>query len=87
MASYDARYSVTFSDVATGDTRMSYVKKSAFHNGFSPAIGSYSTNGLVVEGNVVHHTVGPGTHLENNFKNNLSGAVAQWCKCTDISYL
>ncbi|XP_041373046.1 fibrocystin-L-like isoform X2 [Gigantopelta aegis] len=74
VAPYDARYSLTFMDVMIDEDRMSYVRKNAFHNGFSPAIGSYSTNGLIIEENVIHHTVGPGIviHSEsNNLTNNL----------------
>ena len=55
---YDARYSLTFSDVGTVNTiRPCYVKKSSFHHGFSPAIGVYGTTGLNIEDNVIHHTV------------------------------
>lgn len=39
----------------------SYIKGCAFHKGFSPAIGVFGTDGLSIEDNVIHHTVGEGT--------------------------
>lgn len=39
----------------------SYIKGCAFHNGFAPAIGVFGTDGLSIEDNVIHHTVGEGT--------------------------
>lgn len=41
----------------------SYIQGCAFHDGFSPAIGVFGTEGLTVDDNVVHHTVGEGKHL------------------------
>lgn len=40
----------------------SYIQGCAFHDGFSPAIGVFGTEGLSVDDNIVHHTVGEGTH-------------------------
>ncbi|XP_038045747.1 fibrocystin-L-like [Patiria miniata] len=58
---YDPRYSLAFLDMGqVTETTSSIVKGCSFHNGFSPAIGVYGTNGLLVKDNVIHHTVGPG---------------------------
>ncbi|KAJ8313314.1 hypothetical protein KUTeg_009100 [Tegillarca granosa] len=52
---FDPRYALAFSNL--GDNSPSYVRNSTFHNGFSPAIGVYGTNDLLIENNVIHHTV------------------------------
>jgi hypothetical protein len=61
---FDPRYSLAFLDVGeiTPDAPSS-VKGCSFHNGFSPAIGVFGTDGLVVRDNVIHHTVGSGMEL------------------------
>ena len=41
----------------------SFVRRCAFHNGYSTAIGAFAIQGLEIDQNIVHHTVGPG--LEN----------------------
>ena len=62
--SYDPRFSVSFVDSGTVSAAFpSYVKGCAFHNGFSPAIGLFGANQVLVEDNVIHHTVGPGMLL------------------------
>lgn len=59
---YDPRFSLTFLNTgAVSDIRPSYVTNSAFHHGFSPAIGVFGTNGITISGNVIHNTVGTGT--------------------------
>ena len=61
VASVDARFSVTFFDIGkVSATRPSYVTKSTFHHGFSPAVGVFKTHDLEVANNIIHHTVGPG---------------------------
>ncbi|XP_033119893.1 fibrocystin-L-like [Anneissia japonica] len=58
---YDPRYSVAFLD--TGEVTVanpSYVRSCTFHNGFSPAIGVFGASGVLIEDNVIHHTVGAG---------------------------
>ncbi|XP_033119895.1 fibrocystin-L-like [Anneissia japonica] len=58
---YDPRYSVAFLD--TGEVTVanpSYVRSCTFHNGFSPAIGIFGASGILIEDNVIHHTVGAG---------------------------
>uniref|UniRef100_A0A3B4ZUN2 PKHD1 like 1 n=1 Tax=Stegastes partitus TaxID=144197 RepID=A0A3B4ZUN2_9TELE len=57
----DPRYSVAF--VNLGE---SYIQGCAFHDGFSPAIGVFGTEGLSVDDNVVHHTVGEGLRIWGN---------------------
>ncbi|XP_048254094.1 fibrocystin-L-like [Haliotis rufescens] len=58
--SYDPRFSVAFVDVSNVGERSSYVRRNAFHNCFSRAIGAFGISDLLIEDNVVHHTVGPG---------------------------
>ncbi|KAK3587659.1 hypothetical protein CHS0354_042443 [Potamilus streckersoni] len=54
----DARFSITYSDTGTvSSIKPSYVKGCAFHDGFSPAIGLFGANGMIIENNVIHHTV------------------------------
>ena len=61
VASYDARYSMTFFDIGrVSTTRPSYITKCTFHNGFSPAIAVIGTHSLELVNNVIHHTVGSG---------------------------
>ncbi|XP_078698697.1 fibrocystin-L-like isoform X2 [Branchiostoma floridae x Branchiostoma belcheri] len=80
-AFYDPRFSLAF--VNTGDVseaKPSKVENSAFHNGFSPAIGVYGTNELEIINNVVHHTVGQGMIIEGS-RNTLIGnliALSIW---------
>ncbi|KAM8840499.1 PKHD1 like 1, tandem duplicate 1 isoform 3-T3 [Spinachia spinachia] len=62
----DPRYSVAFlnlGEVSEGD---SYLQGCAFHDGFSPAIGVFETEGLNVDDNIVHHTVGEGIRIWGN---------------------
>ena len=63
VASVDARFSVTFFDIGkVSAARQSYVTKSTFHHGFSPAVGVFKTHDLEVANNIIHHTVGPGMY-------------------------
>uniref|UniRef100_A0A3Q3K5H6 Polycystic kidney and hepatic disease 1 (autosomal recessive)-like 1 n=1 Tax=Monopterus albus TaxID=43700 RepID=A0A3Q3K5H6_MONAL len=62
----DPRYSVAFlnlGEVSGGD---SYIQGCAFHDGFSPAIGVFGTDGLKVDDNIVHHAVGEGIRIWGN---------------------
>ncbi|KAG8441692.1 hypothetical protein GDO86_010757 [Hymenochirus boettgeri] len=59
----DPRYSLAFLDLGEIPENSSYVRGCAFHNGFSPAIGVFSTNGLDVDDNVIHYTVGEGIRV------------------------
>ena len=58
---YDPRYSIAFLNTGRVSPNFpSYVKDCSFHHGFSPAIGVFGTDNLVMENNVIHHTVGAG---------------------------
>ncbi|XP_077349351.1 fibrocystin-L [Lithobates pipiens] len=59
----DPRYSLAFLNLGEVLANESYVKGCAFHNGFSPAIGVFYTNGLDVDDNVIHFTVGEGIRV------------------------
>ncbi|KAG8441696.1 hypothetical protein GDO86_010760 [Hymenochirus boettgeri] len=59
----DPRYSLAFLYLGEIPENSSYVRGCAFHNGFSPAIGVFSTNGLDVDDNVIHYTVGEGIRV------------------------
>ena len=62
---YDPRYSLAFLDIGEKDKlHPSFVKGCSFHNGFSPAIGVYGTEGVLLQDNVLHHTVGPGLFIQ-----------------------
>ncbi|XP_029369318.1 PKHD1 like 1, tandem duplicate 1 isoform X2 [Echeneis naucrates] len=59
----DPRYSVAFLNLGQVSGEDSYIQGCAFHDGFSPAIGVFGTEGLMVDDNVVHHTVGEGIRI------------------------
>ncbi|XP_040210575.1 fibrocystin-L-like [Rana temporaria] len=59
----DPRYSLAFLNLGEVLPNKSYVKGCAFHNGFSPAIGVFYTNGLNIDDNVIHFTVGEGIRV------------------------
>ncbi|XP_075126263.1 fibrocystin-L-like [Leptodactylus fuscus] len=59
----DPRYSLAFLNLGEVLSNESYVKGCAFHNGFSPAIGVFYTNGLSIENNVIFFTVGEGIRV------------------------
>ncbi|XP_054620387.1 fibrocystin-L-like isoform X2 [Dunckerocampus dactyliophorus] len=58
---YDPRYSVSFLNLGQGNE--SYIQGCAFHSGFSPAIGVFGTEGIAIDDNVIHHTVGEGIRV------------------------
>ncbi|XP_026145815.1 PKHD1 like 1, tandem duplicate 1 isoform X2 [Carassius auratus] len=58
----DPRYSLVFFNLGGVDGE-SYIKGCAFHDGFAPAIGVFGTDGLSIEDNVIHHTVGEGIRV------------------------
>ncbi|KAG7317211.1 hypothetical protein KOW79_019509 [Hemibagrus wyckioides] len=64
--SIDPRYSVAFLNLGMVSQNESYIKGCAFHHGFSPAIGIFGTDGLSVDDNVIHHTVGEGIRVWGN---------------------
>uniref|UniRef100_A0A8C4EZ61 PKHD1 like 1, tandem duplicate 2 n=1 Tax=Dicentrarchus labrax TaxID=13489 RepID=A0A8C4EZ61_DICLA len=59
----DPRYSVAFLNLEEVSEDDSYIQGCAFHDGFSPAIGVFGTEGLNVDDNIVHHTVGEGIRI------------------------
>ncbi|XP_078542272.1 fibrocystin-L-like [Lissotriton helveticus] len=77
---YDPRYSLAFLNLNEVQPNESYVQGCAFHNGFSPAIGVFGTNGLNVDDNIIHFTVGEGIRLwgqRNKARRNLV-TLAVW---------
>uniref|UniRef100_A0AAV2K2L6 G8 domain-containing protein n=1 Tax=Knipowitschia caucasica TaxID=637954 RepID=A0AAV2K2L6_KNICA len=58
---YDPRYSVAFLNLEQVED--TYLQGCSFHDGFSPAIGVFNTEGLWIEDNVIHHTVGEGIRV------------------------
>ncbi|XP_004640150.1 fibrocystin-L [Octodon degus] len=62
--STDPRHAVTFLNLGqTQERGSSYVRGCSFHHGFSPAIGVFGTDGLDIDDNVVHFTVGEGIRI------------------------
>uniref|UniRef100_A0A3B4AF70 Uncharacterized protein n=1 Tax=Periophthalmus magnuspinnatus TaxID=409849 RepID=A0A3B4AF70_9GOBI len=61
---YDPRYSVAFLNLE--EVEDTYLQGCSFHDGFSPAIGVYNTEGLFIDDNVIHHTVGEGIRIWGN---------------------
>ena len=52
---YDPRFALAFIDTgAVNAIRPSYIKKNAFHNGFSPAIGIFEALNMPIEDNVIY---------------------------------
>ncbi|XP_035847175.1 fibrocystin-L-like [Sander lucioperca] len=62
----DPRYSVAFLNLGEVSEKDSYIQGCAFHDGFSPAIGVFGTDGLNVDDNVVYRTVGEGFKIWGN---------------------
>lgn len=58
---YDPRYSVAF--LSLDQVENTYIQGCSFHDGFSPAIGVFSTENLNIDDNVIHHTVGEGIRI------------------------
>ena len=59
--SYDPRYAIAYLDVGSiDDVHPSSLKSCTFNHGFSTAVGVFGTDGLVIEDNVIYHTVGAG---------------------------
>ncbi|XP_076610974.1 PKHD1 like 1, tandem duplicate 1 [Chaetodon auriga] len=62
----DPRYSVAFVNLGEVSGEDSYIQGCAFHDGFSPAIGVFGTEGLNIDDNVIYHTVGEGIRIWGN---------------------
>ncbi|XP_070248855.1 fibrocystin-L [Myotis yumanensis] len=79
--STDPRYAVTFLNLGQIQERgSSYIRGCAFHHGFSPAIGVFGTDGLDIEDNIIHFTVGEGIRIwgdANRVRGNLV-ALSVW---------
>ncbi|KAB1257904.1 Fibrocystin-L [Camelus dromedarius] len=76
--STDPRYAVTFLNLGQiQEHGSSYIRGCAFHNGFSPAIGVFGTDGLDIDDNIIHFTVGEGqsNSLEKWFDNEAHGGL------------
>ncbi|XP_057211103.1 fibrocystin-L-like [Triplophysa rosa] len=58
----DPRYSLAFLNLGNVVDE-SYIKGCALHDGFAPAIGVFGTEGLNIDDNVIHHTVGEGIRI------------------------
>nr|XP_055075552.1 fibrocystin-L-like [Misgurnus anguillicaudatus] len=58
----DPRYSLAFLNLGNVADE-SYIKGCSFHDGFAPAIGVFGTDGLNIDDNVIHHTVGEGIRV------------------------
>ncbi|KAK3879633.1 hypothetical protein Pcinc_015818 [Petrolisthes cinctipes] len=68
----DPRFSLAFHSL--GEMTTNYVKRCSFNVNFSPALGFFSTDSVMVEANVFYHTVGSGVIDEgsdNVYKDNL----------------
>ncbi|XP_077023612.1 fibrocystin-L [Tamandua tetradactyla] len=77
----DPRYAVTFHNLGQIQERdSSYIRGCAFHDGFSPAIGVLGTDGLDIDDNIIHFTVGEGIIIwgdDNRVRGNLV-ALSIW---------
>lgn len=62
----DPRYSVAFLNLGQVSGEDTYIQGCAFHDGFSPAIGVFGTEGMSVDDNIVHRTVGEGIRIWGN---------------------
>ncbi|XP_048215228.1 fibrocystin-L isoform X1 [Perognathus longimembris pacificus] len=62
--STDPRYAITFLNLGpVQEHGVSYVRGCSFHHGFSPAIGVFGTDGLDIDDNIIHFTVGEGIRI------------------------
>ncbi|XP_053415184.1 fibrocystin-L isoform X2 [Nycticebus coucang] len=62
--STDPRYAVTFLNLGQiQEHGASYIRGCAFHHSFSPAIGVFGTDGLYIDDNIIHFTVGEGIRI------------------------
>ena len=74
-AKNDFGYGILFYNLGSySPTRPTYIKNSAFHNGFSAAIGIIKSDRLPITNNVFHHTLDYALWIEGNaniLRNNL----------------
>ncbi|XP_045717230.1 fibrocystin-L [Phyllostomus hastatus] len=79
--SSDPRHAVTFLNLGQiQEHGASYIRGCAFHHGFSPAIGVFGTDGVDIDDNIIHFTVGEGIRIwgdANRVRGNLV-ALSVW---------
>ncbi|KAA0710211.1 Fibrocystin-L Polycystic kidney and hepatic disease 1-like protein 1 [Triplophysa tibetana] len=89
----DPRYSLAFLNLGNVGND-SYIKGCAFHDGFAPAIGVFGTDGLNIDDNVIHHTVGEGIRIwgdKNAVRRNLvtltlwPGSYTEWNAAIEVN--
>ncbi|XP_068094025.1 fibrocystin-L-like [Hyperolius riggenbachi] len=76
----DLHYSLSILNLGDVSSNESYVRGCAIHNGFAPAIGVFSSNGLDIDDNIVYFSVGQGIRVTGdsvNVRRNLV-ALAAW---------
>ncbi|XP_048585401.1 fibrocystin-L isoform X2 [Nematostella vectensis] len=61
--SHDPRYSLVFVGISSLSL-LSYVRGNSFHHGYNTGLGVFGVDGLLVENNVIHHTVGSAVRVE-----------------------
>ena len=57
--SFDPRFALAFLNRGPISGYSTYVQNSSFHDGYNTAIGVFGTNGILLENNIIHSTVGP----------------------------
>ncbi|KPP78019.1 fibrocystin-L-like, partial [Scleropages formosus] len=62
----DPRYSLAFLNLGEVSVNESCIQGCSFHQGFSPAIGVFGTDGLNIDDNVIYFTVGEGIRVWGN---------------------
>ena len=60
------RYSLAFKNIGTVQGNDSFVQGCSFDFNFNIGIGVFGTNNLLIEDNVIYHTVGPTLDVEGN---------------------
>ncbi|XP_036904303.1 fibrocystin-L isoform X2 [Sturnira hondurensis] len=79
--SSDPRHAVSFLNLGQiQEHSASYIRGCAFHHGFSPAIGVFGTDGVDIDDNIIHFTVGEGIRIwgdANRVRGNLV-ALSVW---------
>lgn len=92
----DSKYGILLSDLGTFDySRPSYVTNCAFHNGFSAAIGIFSSSRIPIENNVIYYTIDYGLFIQgdsNIIRGNLvttnfwASTFVTWEAAFDLDY-
>ncbi|XP_052830942.1 fibrocystin-L [Octopus bimaculoides] len=81
----DPRYSVALHNLGTIDHRLrpTYVRNCSFHDGFSTAIGIYSSHTVTIDNNIIHHTIGSGI-ISNSDNTTLLNNLVTLVICPDV---